>query len=72
MCNQPHFLMQNFVGLSVHDGYITCGSENNGVSIMFNAYICLVMLALHFVGTVKHIEFSWVEALLWSCQCYAN
>jgi len=35
--------VQNFVGLSVHDGYITCGSETNEVSILFHAYIFPVM-----------------------------
>lgn len=38
--------MQNFVGLSVHDGYITCGSENNEVSIIYNAVTLIVILSI--------------------------
>ncbi|AQK92295.1 Protein SUPPRESSOR OF PHYA-105 1 [Zea mays] len=38
-----HSNEKNFVGLSVHDGYITCGSETNEVSILFTAYIFLGM-----------------------------
>jgi protein suppressor of PHYA-105 1 len=30
--------VQNFVGLSVHDGYITCGSETNEVFSYYKTF----------------------------------
>lgn len=33
-----HTNEKNFVGLSVHDGYITCGSENNGVYSYYKSF----------------------------------
>lgn len=36
------FASQNFVGLSVNDGYITCGSETNEVRLTSNSYLMLL------------------------------
>lgn len=40
-----NFIFQNFVGLSVSDGYIACGSETNEV-LFFNLSLTFVYLSL--------------------------
>ena len=43
------YSMQNFVGLSVMDGYIACGSETNEVSV---TYFLLIFVTLPSDGHV--------------------
>ena len=60
--------MQNFVGLSVHDGYITCGSETNEVSILCSAYTFLGILKCFSEKTLLGIEFCLSSCKLSSEQ----
>ena len=60
--------MQNFVGLSVHDGYITCGSETNEVSILCSAYTFLGILTCFSEKTLLGIEFCLSSCKLSSEQ----
>lgn len=43
-------LLQNFVGLSVSDGYIACGSETNEVILTSNPRLSYCQLKITVVG----------------------